>query len=236
MRRELAGDLDNIVLMAMRKEAERRYSSVEQFAADVERHLDGMPVLARADAWSYRAGKFLARHALVAGARCGIRRAADRLLDHHYVQSGRIAQERDVAQAERARAQTAAASAPRPSPTFLIDSFRLADPSHARGKEITAREILDNGAARIGKELRAQPDLQATLLDTIGSVYLSLDLPADAQPLIEQGLAVRRKLFGAAASGSRAQPVQPESRLRKEGRPEDGRSAGGRQPRDQHRS
>jgi serine/threonine protein kinase len=195
LRRELSGDLDNIVLMAMRKEAERRYSSVEQFAADVQRYLDGMPVLARADAWSYRAGKFLARHALVAGLAAAFLVLLIGFSITTYIQSGRIAQERDLAQVERARAQTAQRRAEAVS-EFLIDSFRLADPSHARGKEITAREILDQGAARIGKELSAQPDLQATLLDTIGSVYLSLDLPADAQPLIEQGLAVRRKLFG----------------------------------------
>jgi serine/threonine protein kinase/tetratricopeptide (TPR) repeat protein len=195
LRRELAGDLDNIVLMAMRKEAERRYSSVEQFAADIARHLDGMPVLARADAWSYRTGKFLKRHALVAGLAAAFVALLIGFSITTYVQSGRIAQERDVAQVERARAQTAQRRAEGVA-EFLIDSFRAADPSHARGKEITAREILDQGAARIGKELSAQPDLQATLLDTIGSVYLSLDLPEDAQPLIEQGLAVRRKLFG----------------------------------------
>ena len=195
LRRELAGDLDNIVLMAMRKEAERRYSSVEQFAADVQRHLDGMPVLARADAWSYRAGKFLKRHALVAGLAAAFVVLLTGFSITTYVQSGRIAQERDVAQVERSRAQTAQRRAEAVS-EFLIDSFRQADPSHARGKEITAREILDTGAARITRELGAQPDLQATLLDTIGSVYLSLDLPADAQPLIEQGLAVRRRLYG----------------------------------------
>jgi serine/threonine protein kinase/Tfp pilus assembly protein PilF len=195
LRRELAGDLDNIVLMAMRKEPERRYSSVEQFAADLQRYLDGMPVLARADAWSYRAGKFLKRHALVAGLAAAFVALLIGFSITTYVQSGRIAQERDVAQAERTRAQTAQRRAEAVS-EFLIDSFRLADPSHARGKEITAREILDQGAARITKELGAQPDLQATLLDTIGSVYLSLDLPTDAQPLIEQGLAVRRKLYG----------------------------------------
>jgi eukaryotic-like serine/threonine-protein kinase len=195
LRRELAGDLDNIVLLAMRKEPERRYSSVEQFAADVQRHLDGMPVLARADAWSYRTGKFLKRHALVAGLAAAFVALLIGFSITTYVQSGRIAQERDIAQVERARAQTAQQRAEAVS-EFLIDSFRLADPSHARGKEITAREILDTGAARIANELGAQPDLQATLLDTIGSVYLSLDLPADAQPLIEQGLAVRRKLHG----------------------------------------
>jgi eukaryotic-like serine/threonine-protein kinase len=195
LRRELAGDLDNIVRMAMRKEAERRYSSVEQFAADIARHLDGMPVLARADAWSYRAGKFLKRHALVTALAAAFVALLIGFSITTYVQSGRIAQERDVAEAERVRAQMAQQRAEAVA-TFLIDSFRLADPSHARGAKITAREILDQGASRIGKELSAQPDLQATLLDTIGSVYLSLDLPEDAQPLIEQGLAVRRKLFG----------------------------------------
>jgi serine/threonine protein kinase/Tfp pilus assembly protein PilF len=195
LRRELAGDLDNIVAMAMRKEAERRYSSVEQFAADIDRYLQGMPVLARADAWGYRASKFLKRHSLAVGLAVAFLAVLVGFSVTTYLQAQRIAQERDLAQAERARAQTAQQRAEAVK-DFLIDSFRLADPSHARGKEITAREILDQGAARIGKELRSQPDLQATLLDTIGSVYLSLDLPGDAQPLIEQGLAVRRKLFG----------------------------------------
>jgi serine/threonine protein kinase/tetratricopeptide (TPR) repeat protein len=195
LRRELAGDLDNIVQMAMRKEPQRRYSSVEQFSADVERHLLGMPVLARADAWSYRAGKFLKRHALVAGLAAAFVALLIGFSITTYVQSGRIARERDVAQAERSRAQSEQRRAEAVS-EFLVDSFRLADPSEARGKDITAREILDNGAARIGRELRSQPELQATVLDTIGSVYLSLDLPDDAQPLIEQGLEVRRRLFG----------------------------------------
>ena len=195
LRRELSGDLDNIVLMAMRKEAERRYSSVEQFAADVDRYLQGMPVLARADAWAYRAGKFIARHSLAVGLAVAFLAMLIGFSVTTYMQAQRIAQERDVAEAERARAQTALQRAEAVK-EFLVNSFQLADPSHARGKEITAREILDQGAARIGKELGSQPDLQATLLDTIGSVYLSLDLPDDAQPLIEQALAVRRQLYG----------------------------------------
>jgi serine/threonine protein kinase len=52
LRRRLRGDLDNIVLMAMRKEPERRYASVEQFSSDIERHLDGLPVIARRPPWS----------------------------------------------------------------------------------------------------------------------------------------------------------------------------------------
>ena len=58
----LRGDLDNIVLMALRKEPLRRYASVEQFAEDIRRHLEGLPVIARADTFSYRTGKFMQRH------------------------------------------------------------------------------------------------------------------------------------------------------------------------------
>jgi eukaryotic-like serine/threonine-protein kinase len=61
-RRELRGDLDNIVLMALRKEPNRRYASAEQFAADIRRYLEGRPVLARKDTVRYRAGKFLKRN------------------------------------------------------------------------------------------------------------------------------------------------------------------------------
>ena len=58
----LSGDLDNIVLKTLRKDPARRYASVDELAADIRRHLDGLPVLAAPDRLSYRAGKFLRRH------------------------------------------------------------------------------------------------------------------------------------------------------------------------------
>jgi non-specific serine/threonine protein kinase/serine/threonine-protein kinase len=64
LRRRLSGDLDTIVQRALNKEPTRRYASVEQFAEDVRRHLEGLPVTARRDSWSYRAGKFAIRHKL----------------------------------------------------------------------------------------------------------------------------------------------------------------------------
>ena len=64
LRRRLSGDLDTIVQRALNKEPQRRYASVEQFAEDVRRHLEGLPVTARRDSWSYRAGKFAIRHKL----------------------------------------------------------------------------------------------------------------------------------------------------------------------------
>ena len=62
LRRRLAGDLDDIVLMALRKEPDRRYASVEQFSEDVRRHLEALPVVARKGSWNYRASKFVQRH------------------------------------------------------------------------------------------------------------------------------------------------------------------------------
>ena len=64
IRKSLAGDLDNIVLMALRKEPERRYSSVAQLSGDIGRHLDGLPVIAHKDTVSYRAAKFIKRNKL----------------------------------------------------------------------------------------------------------------------------------------------------------------------------
>src|SRR5207249_11089265 len=60
--KRLNGDLDNIVLMALRKEPQRRYASVEQFAQDIRRHLGHLPVIARKDTFAYRASRFVTRH------------------------------------------------------------------------------------------------------------------------------------------------------------------------------
>jgi hypothetical protein len=67
LRRRLSGDIDNIVLKALRKEPARRYASVEQFAEDIRRHLDGLPVNATKASWRYRAGNFVRRHKVGVG-------------------------------------------------------------------------------------------------------------------------------------------------------------------------
>ncbi len=68
LRRRLRGDLDNIVMMALRKDPQRRYASVEQFSEDLRRHLDGRPVIARRDTLAYRAGKFIRRNRVTVAA------------------------------------------------------------------------------------------------------------------------------------------------------------------------
>jgi len=79
---------------------------------------------------------------------------------------------------------------------FLVDLFRVSDPQQGRGPTITAREILDQGAGRLDRELAGQPRVKARLLQTIGTVYQQLGLYDRASPLLEQALKTRQKLFG----------------------------------------
>ncbi len=105
LHRRLSGDLDNIALMALRKEPQRRYASVEQFAEDIRRHLEGLPVIAARGSWSYRAGKFVRRHTagVVATAAVIIALAVGIGLT---VREARIARiQAEIARSEKARAE-----------------------------------------------------------------------------------------------------------------------------------
>jgi serine/threonine-protein kinase len=82
----------------------------------------------------------------------------------------------------------------RQTTTFLVDLFKISDPSEARGNSLTAREVLDKGAARIETQLATQPQIQATLMDTLGTVYMGLGLYGQAKPLLESAAAKRRAL------------------------------------------
>jgi tetratricopeptide (TPR) repeat protein len=106
---------------------------------------------------------------------------------------------RNEAEEQRARAEVEAATAQQTS-EFLVGLFEVVDPSEARGNTITAREILDRGAARIDRELASQPAVRATLMQTMGRVYTGLGLYADATDLLERALAVRRELAQAATA------------------------------------
>jgi tetratricopeptide (TPR) repeat protein len=103
---------------------------------------------------------------------------------------------RNQAERERVRAESEAETA-RQTTRFMVDLFKVSDPSGVLGNRITARAILDTGARRIDQELLDQPAIQATLMDTMGTVYTSLGLYGSALPLIRKALDQRRSLFGA---------------------------------------
>ncbi len=183
--RQLAGDLDNIVLMALRKEPARRYQSVEQFAEDIRRYLVGLPVAARNDTFNYRAGKFVRRHK----ASVAILTLLIALTAAMAIQSLRIARERDRANQAAATAQAVEQS--------LVAVFEFADPGQSRRKAITAEELLDQGAEKVARDLRNQPVVQAKLFDTLGGLYQSIGAYERAEQLLAESLKLRRQTLGA---------------------------------------
>src|SRR6185369_8901717 len=79
---------------------------------------------------------------------------------------------------------------------FLVELFKVSDPSEARGNSITAREVLDRGAQRIDKELKAEPLVQAQMMLTMGLVYRNLGLPKKVAPLLSRAADIRVRLLG----------------------------------------
>jgi tetratricopeptide (TPR) repeat protein len=108
---------------------------------------------------------------------------------------------RASAERQRLRAEAQAETA-RQTTNFLVDLFRISDPGEARGNTVTAREMLDRGADRVKVELAKQPTIQATLMDTLGTVYTSLGLYGQARPLLEAALERRRQADGDAAAAA----------------------------------
>ena len=103
--------------------------------------------------------------------------------------------QRAAAQREALHAEAEARTS-KEATRFLVDLFKIFDPSEARGNTVTAREMMDKGAVRIETELAAQPAIQATLMDTVGTVYMGLGLYTQARPLIDGAVAKRRRLPG----------------------------------------
>ncbi len=193
LRRRLEGDLDNVLLMALRKEPQRRYSSVEQLALDLESHLAGRPVRARPDTFFYRTGKLLGRHRLAAATAGVAVLALAGFIAALLVQRGTLFEQRRALieqrgqlLAERNRAATVS--------TFLTGVFATPDPTRSRGEAVTARELLDRGVAGIDRDLARYPGARADLLLTMGRSYRNLGLYAEAEPLLLRSLAERRAL------------------------------------------
>jgi eukaryotic-like serine/threonine-protein kinase len=159
----LKGDLDNIVLMSMRKEPQRRYSSVAQFAGDIRRHLDDLPVRARKDTFAYRTSKFAQRH------RLGVVAALLLILS---LVTGVIATVVQSHKAQQAKAKAEAIN------DFLAEMLNYTNPNTTAKKSadqpITIKDVLDKAANQLDRQdFSHEPEVNAELNSILGESYAS---------------------------------------------------------------
>ncbi len=179
--RALKGDLDWIAFKAIEKERAHRYPTASALAEDIERHLDDRPVHARPPSTGYRLRKFVLRNtAGVAAATVALAAvlAGTAGVTAAYLRAQK-AEQSALREAEAARRVTA----------FLISLFETADPNESRGATITAKELLDRGAARISSEARLDPFIEARLSQSLAKVNGSLGFYARSLELARRSVA-----------------------------------------------
>jgi eukaryotic-like serine/threonine-protein kinase len=184
----LRGDLDWITMKAMAKDRTLRYSTASELAADIERHLRREPVSAGPPSAFYRVSKYIRRHKL------GVAAAGVVILALLIGATGMTIGFLRAIRAEKKAVEEAAAA--KNVSDFLVELFKVSDPSEAKGNTITAREILDKGAAKIDRELEPQTSIRARLMETIGTVYTSLGLYQQAETILEKALKLKKSIYG----------------------------------------
>ncbi len=181
--RRLQGDLDAIVLKALRKESRDRYPSAESLLADVHRHASGHPVEATRGAFTYKAGKFVRRHS------AGLITAAAFLV---------LLMGAAIALAKQRSRVIAAADSAEQVASFLASVFEDADPTRGVGDSMSVRTLLTRGAQRVESELADQPALQAELYGVIGKAFTNLGLLDEGTEILTAALEKARQAHGPA--------------------------------------
>lgn len=191
---QLRGDLDNIVLMALRPEPERRYATVDRLADDIRRHLAHMPVAARRPTLGYRASMFVRRHQV------GVAATA---LTALALISGVVmtARETFIARAALARAEDEA-SASRRVGEYLVSLFEDANPNETGGRPLDVRALVARAQAQIDPSLSTRPALHARMLATVGTLYCEIGQFKPCEQDLEQALRIESGL------GSAGDPIR----------------------------
>ena len=175
-------------MKALEKDRARRYSAVSTLVLDIRRYLNDEPVSAGPPGAAYRAKKFVRRHRLGVGMAAATAMVLIAVAVTMALQARRVARERDRANQEAAAAQQVT--------DFLVGLFKVSDPSESLGNRVTARQILDQGAGKIERELASQPDVQGRLMATMGVVYRSLGLFPQSVELFQKSVDVRKQRHG----------------------------------------
>ncbi|PEN13116.1 hypothetical protein CRI94_10725 [Longibacter salinarum] len=187
LQRKLRGDLDAIVMTALLKEPDRRYSSVSEFADDLRRYREKRPVHARGDSAGYRARRFIHRHRWESATAAVFLLVIVAYALTVTIQSKRV---QDALTDARTEAEKSAQVT-----SFLMDLFEANDPSISPGEAVTARELLSRGVER-AESLDDQPVVRAEMFDVIGRVYFKLAEYDRSELLLRRSLEKRRALLG----------------------------------------
>ncbi|HET9031976.1 MAG TPA: serine/threonine-protein kinase [Dokdonella sp.] len=182
LRSKLRGDLDRIVMTALRKQPEQRYKSAASFAADIGRYLSGMPVKARGASSLYRASKFVARHRFVVAATVFAFIALLGGLVAVSLQAREAQRQRDLAMQEASRAKSAK--------DFLVEMIGRADP-YENSESATLIGAIKQSIAGIDSRFKGQPLLEADMRYAIGYALQNLGEVEPAREQMEKALALR---------------------------------------------
>ncbi|HEY4365606.1 MAG TPA: tetratricopeptide repeat protein [Steroidobacteraceae bacterium] len=188
LQRRLIGDIDSIVMRALRKEPEHRYSSVERLVEDIRHHLQNEPVQARQGNWVYYSQRFVRRHTPGVIAGVGFLAFVIAVAVVMSIQRQDIARALDRATQDRERAEKVS--------DFMLTVFTAADPFTNFGREPTARTLLDQAARHISSDLDEQPDVHARLLEAIGRSFRRMGQPDRAVAYLQDSLRVRQQAPG----------------------------------------
>ena len=198
--KSLRGDVDNIVLMALRKEPARRYVTVGQFSEDIRRYLEGRPVLAHKDTLSYRAGKFIRRNKIqVAAAGVVLLTMLGGIIATAW-QANHATRQARIAAEERDRARKQARKADRLN-DFLQNILGFSDPTWLsanpqRNRDATIADALEQAGQRAARELADEPEVLAAVHFTIGWTYKAQAKFAAAEPHLRASLELRQRVLG----------------------------------------
>jgi eukaryotic-like serine/threonine-protein kinase len=193
-------ELDHVVMMAIAKDRDRRYASVEALAADVRRFLAGEAVEAHPPSRWYRARKLVARHRLASALVAVIAALGIAFVATTLDQAAKLEIERDAALAARKREFAGRCEAERrqaaseASIKFLLeDMIGAADPALG-GRDLSLVEAVDKASARVGKKFAASPELEAAVRRSIGEVYHKLARYPEAERELRRAVALWRKI------------------------------------------
>ncbi|MCH9646866.1 MAG: serine/threonine protein kinase [Deltaproteobacteria bacterium] len=186
LRRQLAGDLDAIVLKALRPEPEERFGSVTDLARDLNAFLEGRAVAARTGNRRYRLRKFVHRHLFDLAAAAVVLIVLAGLIGGFTL---RLQEERNLARREAERAQQVT--------HFMRGLFEARRPLDSAAEAAVAEKILDRGVRRAEDELGDQPELYAAVMEMIGESYSSLGVQDEALRLLEAALRQKKETYGA---------------------------------------